>query len=141
MSGTICVDASFMVALLVPERFSPTALALWEEWIAADLDICAPALLRHEVTSAIYRKAWRSLISWDDALAVLAQFLHLDLEVQEPPNLAQRAFELAREFARPNTYDCFYLALAENLDCPLWSGDEHLFSAVKGRFPRIRSLL
>jgi predicted nucleic acid-binding protein len=39
-----------------------------------------------------------------------------------------------RKFNRPNTYDAHYLALAENLNCPFWTGDERLFNAVHSDF-------
>ena len=78
----VCVDASFMVALLVPESFSLTALARWEEWVLGDVGIIAPALLRYEVISALYRKALRSLITWEDSQAAQTHFLTLDIEFQ-----------------------------------------------------------
>jgi predicted nucleic acid-binding protein len=136
----ICVDASFMVALLVPESFSHTALKHWEEWIIGDMQIVAPALLWYEVISALYRKALRNLITWEDSQAAQAQFLVLDIAYQEPQGLPLRAVELAKFFQRPNTYDAFYLALAENLDCQLWTADERLFNSVQKNFQNIRWL-
>lgn len=140
MNGPICVDASFIVTLLVPERFSQAALSLWEEWIAEDASVIAPGLLRYEATSALYRKAFRGLIAWDDMVLALDQFLRLDIEWRDPPSMPKRASELAREFKRPNTYDAFSLALAEILGIRLWTGDEKLFNAVRSRFENIHWL-
>jgi predicted nucleic acid-binding protein len=137
---TVCVDASLVVALLLPERFSPMALALWEQWIAAEVNITAPSLLINEATSALYRKAVQGLIAWEDEQMVLNQLLKLDIERSEPAHLPVRASELAKEFQRPNTYDAFYLAFAENRRCPFWTGDERLFNAVNGRFGLIHWL-
>ena len=133
----VCVDASFMVALLVPESLSQTALKQWEAWIDGDVEIVALALLRYEVISALYRKALRNLVTWEDSQAAQAQFLALDLTYQDPPGLPLRAAELAMFFQRPNTYDAFYLALAEYLDCELWTTDERLFNSVQKNFKKI----
>lgn len=46
--------------------------------------------------------------------------------------LLERAFELAEVYARPAGYDCVYLALAERLNCELWTGDQKLVNAVSG---------
>lgn len=140
MSNRVCVDASFIVALLCPELFSQAALSLWEEWIAEDASIVAPGLLRYEATSALYRKAFRDLLTWDDTSLALEQLLKLDIEWLDPAGLPKRASELAREFCRPNTYDAFYLALAEMLDIGLWTGDARLFNALRSRFENIHWL-
>jgi len=51
-----------------------------------------------------------------------------------------RAFELAARFRRPAAYDAHYLALADYLECPLWTADQRLYNAVRADFPRIRWL-
>ena len=137
MRSKICVDASLIVALFVPERFSQAALVLWEEWVKDDYQLIAPLLLRYEVTSAIYRKSLRSLISVDDSGKALEQFLSLDIEYVDPPNLPLLAVDLAAQFHRPNTYDAHYLALAKHQDCAVWTGDQRLYNTVKDGFEKI----
>ena len=136
----VCVDASLVIALLLPERFSDKALRLWEKWMQADLDITAPRLIRYEVPSVIHRKGLRGLITWDDAQTVLGYFLNLDISCDESESLPIRASELARQFQRSNTYDAFYLAQAEQFSCPFWTGDERLFNAVKDGYSLIHWL-
>jgi predicted nucleic acid-binding protein len=138
MKSQACIDASLIVALLVAEEHSLSALALWEKWAQEDCSIVAPLLLRYEVTSALYRKALRGLISREDASLALNRFLKLDIEWIDPPSLPERATELAHRFSRPNTYDTFYLALAEQLNCGFWTGDERLYNAVKSGLGFIR---
>lgn len=137
MRSKICVDASLIVALFVPERFSQAALVLLEEWVRDDDQLIAPLLLRYEVTSAIYRKSFRVLISVDDARKALEQFLSLDIEYVDPPNLPLLVVDLAAQFHRPNTYDAHYLALANHQDCAVWTGDQRLYNAVKDGFEKI----
>jgi predicted nucleic acid-binding protein len=133
----ICVDASLIVALFVPERFSQASLVLWEEWVRDDYQLIAPLLLRYEVTSAIYRKSFRVLISVEDARRAIEQFLSLDIEYIDPPNLPLLAVDLAAQFHRPNTYDAHYLALAKHQECVVWTGDQRLYNAVKDGFDHI----
>jgi predicted nucleic acid-binding protein len=140
MRSRNCVDASFMLALLTPEALSQAALKEWETWIAEDDQPVAPLLMRYEVASALYRKALQKQISDADARAALAQFLKLDIEWIDLPGMPVRAMELAEQFQRPNTDDAQYLALAESLNCPLWTADERLCNVVQRDFPLIRLL-
>jgi len=140
MTFPICVDASFIVALLVPEQFSQVALSFWEEWVQESHEVVAPSLLQFEVTSALYRKTLRGPLAWEDFHLVLQQFLDLDINWTDLPILCIRAAELAHLFQRPNTYDAFYLALAEHLDCPLWTADERFYNAVRSKYRFIHFL-
>ncbi len=66
MSSTpACVDASFVVKPLVPERNGKRAEYLWAGWLEQGVEILAPALLAFEVPSALRRKVQRGLISHD----------------------------------------------------------------------------
>ncbi len=138
MKSQVCVDASLVVALLVFEDHSQNALALWEKWAREDRAIVAPFLLSYEVTSALYRKAIRGLISREDATRALHRFLEVDIEWIDPPSLSERATQLAYQFLRPNIYDACYLAVAEHLDCEFWTGDERLYNTVKDRLSYVR---
>lgn len=138
MNTTVCVDASLVVALLVPECYTAETTALWEQWIKQDVRIAAPALLGYEVTSALYRKVFQGKIAKEDGQAALEHFLAMDIESIHIPELHREAIKLAVEFNRPNTYDTHYLALSNNLACPLWTADERLFNAVTRKFTYIR---
>jgi predicted nucleic acid-binding protein len=52
----------------------------------------------------------------------------------------RRSLALAAELDIASAYDAHYLALAEELDCELWTADSRLYNAVRDRFPRIRML-
>jgi predicted nucleic acid-binding protein len=138
MNKAVCVDASFVVALLTGEQYTTPATAHWKEWLDDDLKILAPTLFGYEVTSALYRKVLQKAIEPESGQEALRQFLAMDIESTYLPELHARATELAMQFKRPNTYDAHYLALAEYSSCPLWTADERLFNAVKGTFKWIR---
>jgi predicted nucleic acid-binding protein len=53
MKSQICVDASLVVAMFMPERFSQAALALWKKWTLDELQVVAPRLLQYEVVSPL----------------------------------------------------------------------------------------
>jgi len=139
-SEKVCVDASLVVALFIPERFSRAALDLWQKWMEQECQPVAPLLLQYEVTSAIYRKALQGLIAREDERAMLEQSVKLDIDFVDSPSLSLRAAELAEHFQRPNAYDAHYLALAEHFDCALWTGDERLYNAVHQEFGQVHWL-
>ncbi len=138
MNKAVCVDASFVVALLAVERFTEACTRHWKAWIEEDVRILAPALAGYEITSALYRKAFRKIIDSESHQAALRQFLALDIESIHLPILHIRASDLAARFNRPNTYDAHYLALAEYYNCPLWTADEKLYNSVKDQFEWIK---
>lgn len=140
LTSPVCVDASFLVALLTPEPWSPKALALWERWAKAGVQVAAPGLLRYELTSALRRKTARGLLSHEDALRALKEGLALNLEFHDSPELSLRAFELATEFGWAAAYDAHYLALAERLGAELWTADERFVRAVRPSFPLVHHL-
>lgn len=140
LKSPVCVDASVVVALVTAERFSRLTLTLWLEWTAKNLQPVAPLLLRYEVTSALHRKALDGKLSREDAAQALTQALACDIRFVDPPGLNVQAFDLAAHLHRSATYDCHYLALAEQLGCPLWTADERFYNATKNEFSRLRWL-
>jgi predicted nucleic acid-binding protein len=139
-NSPVCVDASVIVALVTAEHLSRAALALWREWTAKEQQPVAPLLLRYEVTSALHRKAVDGKMSREDAAQALHKALACDIRYFDPPAINEQAFALAAHFKRPATYDSHYLALAELLQCPIWTADERLYNAVTKEFPHIRWL-
>jgi predicted nucleic acid-binding protein len=138
MNPAVCVDASLIVALLMPERYTQPAMNLWKAWGENDIRLLAPALLGYEVTSALYRKVFQGKIELVDGQAALEQFLAMEIETFHLPELHPKASALARQFERSNTYDSHYLALAEHFACPLWTADERLYNTVKEKFKGIK---
>ena len=48
--------------------------------------------------------------------------------------------ELAWELHQPAAYDAHYLALAEILDCEMWTADDRFFRAASSTSGRVRRL-
>lgn len=126
----ICVDASFVVALVTPEALSAKAVELWEEWATKGARIIAPSLLRYEVTSAIRRKVARGFMEPEDARGSLREALSLGIEFHDSAELSLRAFELCSRFNWAAAYDAHYLALAEETGAEFWTADQRLVRTV-----------
>ncbi len=64
----------------------------------------------------------------------------LGVRLLYPDGLHKRAWELAKQFNRPQTYDSHYLALAEIIGLEFWTGDERLYNTVKHRLSWVKWL-
>jgi predicted nucleic acid-binding protein len=51
--------------------------------------------------------------------------------------LVHRAVAWSQQLRRANTYDCFYLALAEERGCDLWTADSRLFNLADMSWVRL----
>jgi predicted nucleic acid-binding protein len=136
----VCVDANIVVKLVVPEPDRPLALALWGKWLNEDREIVAPYLFSFEVTSAIWRKAKRDLMTVEEAKEAVRAALMLGVRLLHPSSISLTAFDLAARFSRPAAYDAHYLALAEMMEGEFWTADERLYNAVRDDFSNIRWL-
>lgn len=130
MSSQVCVDAGILIKVVVPEERSDLAVALWDYWIAEELELVAPPLFWYEVTAVLRKKVYRDLLTQEEGEEALTTALDADVQALSPPDLHRRAWELTTHFKRPTAYDAHYLALAEMLKCELWTADEHLFNVV-----------
>ncbi len=134
------VDASLAVKWLLKEPLTGKALALAEEWADTDTTPTGPCLLLVEATNVFHRRALSGQISQSQAKELLTGFFNMGIEIRESSQLQVRALELAQELQLPIVYDVHYLALADMLECDLWTADERFFNSVKQRYPRVKWL-
>ena len=133
-----CVDASLVVAWLVPSQHTEAVAEVWTDlYLGADT-LIAPPLLHPDTISAIRRLAFRGLLTHEEAEDLVADFLALDISTASPTGLYQRAFTLAVRYQRPDAYDACYMALAELLGCQLLTLDRKLHDSVAHNFPWIK---
>jgi predicted nucleic acid-binding protein len=130
VSSQVCVDASLILKLILVEQDSINVQHLWDAWIDADIEPVAPPLLAFEGTSVIRNRMYRRLVPPEEAELMFKAFHLLGVRYLYPDGLHQRAWELAKQFNRPQAYGSHYLALAELLGLELWTADEHLYRAV-----------
>ena len=139
MSRQICVDASFVLKLVLDEAESDRVQELWREWLAEDATIIAPCHLAFEVTSVIRNHVYRGNISADAGRMAFEAFLAQQIELHHPGDLEARAWELAGQYDRPTAYDTSYLAVAEHAGCELWTADRRLVKAVGASLPWVKT--
>lgn len=133
-----CVDASLVVAWLVPSQRSMSVGDVWLAYAQGEDEYVAPPLLPAETLSAIRRLTSRGLLSQEEASGLVTDFLSLSIPTLTPAGLYQHAYALATRYHHSTVYDTCYLALAELLSCELLTLDQRLYNAVKEDFPAVR---
>jgi hypothetical protein len=85
------------------------------------------------LTSAISKTVHFEQITEAEGRQALEQLAALGVQLFTP-NLEhnQAAFDWTVRLKRAADYDSYYLALAQNLDCPFWTADSRLYHALKG---------
>ena len=136
----LVVDASVAVKWLFEEPDSDRAEALLARAGASDsLKLVAPAILAAEIASALWKRMRRGDMDRQKTLETRERFEEICPFLLPIEDLAQRALELAIDTRHP-VYDCFYVALAEELPAELITADERLYRAFAHVFPRVRLL-
>lgn len=100
--------------------------------------LIAPTLFTFEVVSTIRRSVHLHAISPEDGEAALREFQRIKVRLYHNRALLRRAWEIAKQFNRPRTYDTSYIALAELRQVDLWTADEKLYNAVHDQLPYVR---
>lgn len=140
MNGQVVVDASLAAKWLVNEVHSEKALALALSWARVGVQPVVPYLMLVGVANALYRRVVRVQMSLDVAIRLLDALVESGIQLREPSGLHRRSAELAAQLNQNAVYDSHYLALAELLDCELWTADERFFRAANPSFARVKWL-
>lgn len=138
MSGYVVVDASVAVKWLVREEHTDRALAILGAWHDDEVTPAAPSLLPFEVANALHRRVIRDQLSVGDTARMISQLLGSRLELHQTVELHVRALDLATELQQGAAYDSHYLALAEALNCELWTADERFCRAARQAVRNVR---
>lgn len=103
-----------------------------QQWVSDGVELCAPTLWLYEITSALCKVVRFGQITPAEAKRALELAQQLGVRLIAPDGTqARRAFEWTMHLNRAAAHDSFYLALAETLDCDLWTADRHLCNAVE----------
>lgn len=131
MTQSLIVDASFVFKLIVPNPQQSNCRTLITQWQQEGYRLYAPALWLYEITSTLCKMVHFGQLTPAEAQRLLT-LVH-ELSVQSIPpdeSQTQRAFAWTGRLKRAAAYDSFYLALAETLNCELWTADQRLHNAV-----------
>jgi len=125
------IDASFLIKLFLPEESSDKVHALWSSWIERSIEVIAPTLIMFESASVIRNKLHRKLLNKTDAAEIINSMKRMDVTLVYTDELLESAWEIGQNLELPVLYDCFYLALVQLLNIPLWTADEKLFHKAR----------
>ena len=134
------IDASFLLKLFLPEERSDKAHAMWSSWIEDSVEVVAPTLIMFEAASVIRNKLHRKLINETDASEIIERMRRIEMTLVYTDELLESAWKIALRLKVPVLYDCFYLALAQLLNAPLWTADEKLYRTASNLRPALNLL-
>ena len=130
MSYFVVVDANLAFKWIVKEEDSDKADALALDWQSQGIRVTAPYFMPTEVVNALHQRIKRSEMSIRESLSLVDKLLASEIEYYHFPSLYRRALELASELGQGAAYDSHYLALAEILDCEMWTADERFYRSA-----------
>jgi predicted nucleic acid-binding protein len=120
------VDASVAIKWFIDEVQSELASLLLDHALAA------PDLLGPECANILWKKVGRGELGAAEAETIAAALEASGIALHPTSPLLRDATAMACSLGHP-AYDCFYLALAEQLQTPLVTADSRLMSAVRNR--------
>ena len=119
---TAVVDASVLVAALVDSGHD----GAWAEDVIFEGSLTGPELVLAETGNVLRRLEQAGVITRLEANSAYDDLLSLEIELFPFAPLAERIWALRGNLT---TYDAWYVALAEALDCPLATLDLKLSRA------------
>lgn len=134
----VVVDASFAIKWVLIEKHHVEATALLLSWKADEIELAVPSWFACEVANVLFRRVRDETLTIDDARLALVELLAFVTPREYEPDVSLRALELAHTHDQQASYDSHYLALAERLDCELWTADLRFRRAIGAAYPRLR---
>lgn len=126
----VCVDASLVLNLLLPDERIQRLADLWSEWTESQTIPFGPPLIFAEVPSALRQSVYSGRISANAGDTAFLDFVQMGIEVSGRTDLHVLAWEFAKTYNQSRVYDAMYLAAAQAEDCELWTLDRRLVNAV-----------
>ncbi len=138
MSEFVVVDASVAFKWLVEEENSDKATALVRLSDDDGVQLAAPTIMPFEVANALHRRVVRGDLSLETAVELIQRLISIGVKLHQPLSIHQRALQLANQFSQGAVYDAHYLALAETLDCEMWTADRKFHRANRQAAQNVR---
>ena len=133
----LVVDASIALKWFFDEGDRAEARSL----LTSGADLLSPALVQAEVANALWKKRRTGAVTVEDAIDICAQLPGFFQRLLPVEPLLPFAVELSFRLDHA-IYDCIYLGLARELDCPFLTADSRLARKAAGEkdLPPILSL-
>ena len=123
----VCVDASALLAWLLPYEQSAHVRRSWLHLLASGEQLVAPPLLLAECTSVIREASFDDILTSAQAAQAVDALVELPVTLVMDRFLYIRALDLAERFQLRRAYDTQYLAAAEIEKCGLLTVDRSLY--------------
>jgi predicted nucleic acid-binding protein len=124
--NSLVVDASVTIKWFVPEKGSLEAIKL----LKSSSRLFAPDIIRPEVGNILWKLNTRQLLTTNETLQIIADFLSTPIEICSSDSLMTLAFEIAIA-TRRTVYDSLYLALAIERNSVMITADRRFANALK----------
>ena len=132
MNGSVIIDASPAFKWVVEEEYTAESRAMLIQWRSGQTRMLVPSWFLFEIVNGLYQRIRRSELTTDEAAQLIDAVQITGVEILGyDPSIHTRALELAHQFRLNAAYDAHYLALAENMDCEMWTADERLWNSVR----------
>jgi predicted nucleic acid-binding protein len=135
-----CIDANVAVKAVISEDFSKNAMALISDASNREIRLIAPHFFDAETNGAVRKKVYSGEITVKFGDIAFERLRELPTQMLSTSHLLDRAWEIAKQFRLRWLYDSFYVALAEERECLLWTADMELYNAVKHKLIFVKSL-
>src|SRR5262245_39836750 len=112
MSDRVVVDASLAAKWVLTEEHADEAVHLLADWHRRQIRRLAPGWFLAEVANIVYKRVRGKTVTVPIAKSAVRQISRAVVLRPIGPRLAERAIELADQYALPAAYDAHYLALA-----------------------------
>jgi predicted nucleic acid-binding protein len=119
------------------EEASDAAITLLGDFVEGKIELITVTLFSYEILSALSVAIKRGRITEAIGQKALTYLTSLGIEEKIFDDLIGTTFKIARKH-HLSTYDCAYIALAENEECNFYTGDKKLFNAAKVHLPMVQ---
>ncbi len=135
-----CIDANVLVKAVTEETLSEKATALMSDALTMEIRLIAPHFFDAETNGAVRKKVYSGEITPEIGDLAFEKLKLFPVKVLSTSHLLDRSWKIAKEFRLRWLYDAFYVALAEERSCPLWTADMELYNAVKADLAFVKAL-
>ncbi|HEY7033167.1 MAG TPA: type II toxin-antitoxin system VapC family toxin [Thermomicrobiales bacterium] len=134
----VVVDSSLAIKWLFIEDQSTEAIAQLRDWVSQGVERLVPSWFMCELANVVYQRVRQRIQPLQDAQANFRDIVRFVRILDAEPGVSLRALQLAHDLGQGATYDTHYLSLAEQLDCDLWTADEHFWRAAISTHGRVK---
>ena len=137
MPNTFVLDCSVAAKWVLPEPGRAPALELFERYASGQVLLIAPDILLAEFASLVAKRNRRKQISAGQAHDAFSLMTKSAPKLFDTRPRLSRALDLSLQH-QLSLWDCVYLALALEHDCPVLTADLRLFRAGRSGHPSVR---